>query len=180
MSKKFVTVILLIAVLFVVAILFFDVGRGGEPSPAPVVSNFEECVAAGNPILESYPRICRTLEGKTFTETTPADPATIVRVTAPKPNDIIVSPVVITGEARGLWFFEASFPVRVLDENGIELGVGIAQAKSDWMTTNFVPFEATVVFRTSTTTFGTLVFQKDNPSGLPEHDAELRIPIRVK
>lgn len=31
------------------------------------VSNFEECVAAGNPVMESYPRQCRHGE-KTFVE----------------------------------------------------------------------------------------------------------------
>ena len=31
-------------------------------------SNFDECVQAGYPVMESYPRQCRTPEGKTFTE----------------------------------------------------------------------------------------------------------------
>lgn len=31
------------------------------------VNNFEECVSAGNPVMESYPRQCRS-DGKTFTE----------------------------------------------------------------------------------------------------------------
>lgn len=33
------------------------------------VESFEECVAAGNPVLESYPRQCRTDDGKNFVET---------------------------------------------------------------------------------------------------------------
>ena len=32
------------------------------------ITNFEECVAAGNPVMESYPRQCRTEDGQTFTE----------------------------------------------------------------------------------------------------------------
>jgi hypothetical protein len=31
------------------------------------ISSFEECVAQGNPVLESYPRQC-TADGKTFVE----------------------------------------------------------------------------------------------------------------
>lgn len=37
-----------------------------EP-PAPTVTNFEECIAAGNPAMESYPRQCRHGD-RTFTE----------------------------------------------------------------------------------------------------------------
>jgi len=28
------------------------------------INNFEECIAAGNPAMESYPRQCRTADGK--------------------------------------------------------------------------------------------------------------------
>lgn len=33
----------------------------------PAITNFEECAAAGNPIMESYPRQCRA-DGQTFVE----------------------------------------------------------------------------------------------------------------
>ncbi len=32
------------------------------------IENFEDCVAAGNPVMESYPRQCRTSDGKNFVE----------------------------------------------------------------------------------------------------------------
>jgi hypothetical protein len=32
------------------------------------INNFEECVSAGNPIMESYPRQCRTVDGQHFVE----------------------------------------------------------------------------------------------------------------
>jgi hypothetical protein len=31
------------------------------------ITNFEECVAAGNPVMESHPRQCR-VDGQTFVE----------------------------------------------------------------------------------------------------------------
>lgn len=102
----------------------------------------------------------------------------LIRVTSPAPNSIVRSPLVITGEARGNWYFEASFPVKMLDANGRVLGEHYAEAQGDWMTTNFVPFRATFNFATSTTETGMLVLEKDNPSGLPQNDAEIRIPIR--
>lgn len=102
----------------------------------------------------------------------------MVRLTSPLTNSIITSPLTVTGEARGNWYFEASFPVKVLDGNGKVLGQVPAQAQGDWMTTEFVPFSATVPFTTPTTATGYLVLEKDNPSGLPENAAELSVPIR--
>ncbi len=104
----------------------------------------------------------------------------LIRVASPKPGSIITSPLEIRGEARGIWFFEASFPVRLLDGNGSEIVRDHAEAESDWMTENFVPFRAILNFRTSNTREGTLILEKDNPSGLPENDDELRIPIRFR
>ncbi len=37
------------------------------------ITNFEECVAAGNPVMESYPRQCQA-DGRTFVEDV-AEPA---------------------------------------------------------------------------------------------------------
>ncbi len=101
-----------------------------------------------------------------------------VRVTAPLPVSVVTSPLMVTGEARGTWYFEASFPVTVRDANDQVLGTGVAQAQGEWMTIEFVPFQVTVSFNTSSTSNGFLVLHKDNPSGLPENDAEVRIPIR--
>ena len=38
-----------------------------EPTEETEITNFEECVAAGNPVMESYPRQC-TADGQTFVE----------------------------------------------------------------------------------------------------------------
>lgn len=103
--------------------------------------------------------------------------SSLIRVTSPSPGAVVRSPLSITGKARGNWYFEASFPVKILDGNGRELGVSYAQAQGDWMTTDFVPFRAFLSFGTSTTVNGTLVLEKDNPSGLPEQANEIRIPI---
>ena len=36
--------------------------------PCGEITSFEECVAAGNPVMESYPRQCRTEDGNLFVE----------------------------------------------------------------------------------------------------------------
>lgn len=100
-----------------------------------------------------------------------------VRVFEPLSGDAISSPLAVRGEARGTWYFEASFPVRLLDANGNELAVTPAQAQGEWMTEDYVAFSAELSFQPSSTETGTLVLEKDNPSGLPEHADEIRIPI---
>ena len=100
-----------------------------------------------------------------------------ISVTTPAPNALVTSPLTVTGEARGTWYFEASFPVELFDANGLMLAQVPAQAQGEWMTTDFVPFSVTLTFSVPTTKTGTLVLKKDNPSGLPEFDDELRIPV---
>jgi spore germination protein GerM len=107
---------------------------------------------------------------------TPTDES--IKVSTPAPNSDVASPLKITGDARGTWFFEASFPVKLLDANNKILAQGVAQAKGDWMTENFVPFETSLEFVKPTTNTGTLVLSKDNPSGLPENDKSVSIPIK--
>lgn len=92
----------------------------------------------------------------------------------------IQSPLGITGKARGYWFFEASFPIKLYDKSGNLIATAIAQAQSDWMTEDFVPFNAQLVFEVLEEQAGELVFEKDNPSGMPEHADELRFSVTMK
>ncbi len=123
--------------------------------------------------------IATTTPRGTSTTTTPIQNS-MIRVTSPLPNSLVKSPITVTGEARGGWYFEASFPVKIYDANGKLLGQAPAQAQGEWMTNNFVPFKATFNFATSTTATGVIVFEKDNPSGLPENDAQVRVPVRFE
>lgn len=96
------------------------------------------------------------------------------------PGDEISSPLVIEGKVPGTWYFEASFPVRILDGDQKEIAVVPAQAEGEWMTENPVPFKVMLTFAKPPTEIGTVVLEKDNPSGLAENAAEVRIPIRFK
>lgn len=103
--------------------------------------------------------------------------ASQVKVSTPAKGEKITSPLAVTGSAPGPWFFEASFPVAIEDERGVVLGTGIAQAQSDWMTTDLVPFSASITFTTAGATSGFLVLRRDNPSGDPRFDAQVKIPV---
>src|SRR6056297_2808827 len=45
----------------------------------------------------------------------------IIRVSNPVKNKVISSPLKIKGAARGGWYFEASFPIKLIDGNGEEV-----------------------------------------------------------
>jgi len=104
----------------------------------------------------------------------------LVNLESPKPNSIIRSPLEVVGEVAGFWFFEADFPIKILDANENELGIGIAQAIGPSMTVSLVPFEATVEFKYSPTPTGFLILEKDNPTGFEENDQEIRYPVRFR
>lgn len=103
-----------------------------------------------------------------------------ILVTMPKYNDEVESPLTVRGQAPGSWFFEGTFPVRVEDANGAVLGRGNVTADADWMQTGLVSFHGTVTFDPSTTNSGFVIFAKDNPSGLPANDREIRVPCFFK
>ena len=105
-----------------------------------------------------------------------------IKIYSPESGQTLSFPLAIEGQARGSWYFEASFPIKLLDSaSEKELAVAFAQAQADWMTGNFVPFKAVIDLsflpEIPETSEGILVFQKDNPSGLPENDKEIRVPV---
>ncbi len=104
-----------------------------------------------------------------------------ITVEAPLPGAVISSPLKIHGRARGTWFFEGDFPLILKDHRSRVIARGYVTARGEWMTPNFVPFEGTINFEKPTTGGrGTLVFKKDNPTGRPELDDSLELPVYFK
>ena len=61
----------------------------------------------------------------------------------------------------------------VQDTDGNVIAQGHAEAQSNWMTEDFVPYIATLTFVVPAgVTDGVLYLRKDNPSGLPANDDE--------
>lgn len=117
-----------------------------------------------------------------------ASKSDLIKVDFPKPISVINSPLVVKGEARGTWYFEGDFPITLVDWDGRIIAESHASfifdpndPESTWMTEEFVPFEGTIEFDLSEENRvynrGAIIFQKDNPSGLSEHDDALEIPI---
>ena len=210
MSKQLRNIILVIVfVLAAVFVLRFVIGgdednwlcennqwvKHGNPTAAmpatgcgPVIDNFDDCVAAGNIVMEIYPEQCRTADGRTFTKNigNELEKTDLIQVDNPRPNASVASPLEISGRARGSWFFEGDFPITITDANGKELGTAIAQAQSNgsagspqgWMTEEFVPFTAQLDFAVPVSDQGTLTLEKNNPSGLTANNDQLIIPVK--
>jgi Immunoglobulin-like domain of bacterial spore germination len=131
---------------------------------------------------------CRSADKNVSSQQTVGDsagqvnPATLeykdlITVEDPHRGQIVSSPLAVHGKARGTWYSEGSFPVILLDAAGDTLATKPAAANGEWMTENYVPFLAVLTFAT-TADSGTLVLKKDNPSGEPLRDDEVRLPIR--
>jgi hypothetical protein len=117
------------------------------------------------------------MDGGTSTSTI-GNVSDMLRVTTPTDNAVVTSPLHVSGEARGNWYFEGSFPVEVRNADGEVLAQVPAPALGDWMTEAFVPFEVSVSFDVGTATSGVVRFIRDNPSGLSEFDTLLEVPVR--
>src|SRR3989338_2326525 len=78
------------------------------------------------------------------TNNNPPQDTADVRNISVKAGDTVQPPLTITGEARGSWFFEASFPIKVIDQDGNVLANSYVQAQSEWMTADYVPFQGEI------------------------------------
>ncbi len=99
-------------------------------------------------------------------------------ISSPEPNQTISSPLVIEGEAIGKWYFEGAFLVRLMDEEGKELAIAPVTATEEWMTEEPVPFVADLEFEPGEAAAGKLIFENDNPSGLPENALSFELPVQ--
>ena len=104
-----------------------------------------------------------------------------ITVLYPKEGQEVRSPLKVSGKARGTWFFEGSFPIQLVDTNGSIIATSIATSSSDWMTEDFIDFSSEITFVKPTSTKDVLlVLKKDNPSGKPELDQSILIPVILK
>ncbi len=166
MAKRKLIIIGILILMGILAVFVLRFFVGGDEDTWLCVNG--EWIKHGNPSAAKPTEGC----GETQKESD-------VVVISPQPNEVITSPVTVEGKAKGNWFFEAVAPVRLLNDKGQELASTHIDALSDWMTTDYVPFKAELKFSVSATTSGVLVFNNDNPSGLPEKSKEFRVPVII-
>ncbi|MDP3645643.1 MAG: hypothetical protein Q8R25_00995 [bacterium] len=66
MEMKTTSLIVLAIILSVIAGVLLKISSVVQEYRFAQIASYEECVAAGNPIMESYPTQCRTPDGRTF------------------------------------------------------------------------------------------------------------------
>lgn len=160
-----IVIVLLLIIIALLAWLAFV-----KPVQAPVV-----------PMATSTPAVTQTPDETPATTTEVPKPLhEKINVSSPKANASVAKKFTIIGKAPGNWFFEASAPYMVTTPEGDKIAQGTLRAIGDWMTTNLVDFKADVSINPAYSGPATLVLLKDNPSGMPENDDSLEIPITIQ
>lgn len=107
----------------------------------------------------------------------PSDQVTIMSPNLQLP---VKSPLSIHGSVSGTFFSEGVFPVVLRDTTGHEIARALAHADGEWMTTDTVPFTVQLEYKAKPGTKAVLVFEKDNPSGLPENDHSQEFTVTLQ
>lgn len=162
---SFYSVLIILAVLAAVVLIK---GLSGEDG---WICQDGVWIRHGNPSAPEPEQACGEVVNKIQPE---------IVIYSPLRGQAIKSPLTVKGEARGNWYFEAVFPVRLIDDKGTELAAGQARATGDWMTDQLVPFEANISFNASAASAGTLILKNDNPSGMPEKEKQAVVPVIFK
>ncbi|MEN9649511.1 MAG: hypothetical protein RL094_478 [Candidatus Parcubacteria bacterium] len=164
MSKKSIIVVVILIVLGYIGYQVAVVPHPGwNTNPVPLTST-----STGDTSTPSKP----------VSTSTPTTAVQGLKVSTPGVNQVVGSPLHIKGQANGGWYFEGTFPVTLLDAKKKVLATGIAKSKGDWATSTLTDFEFDLIFPIPTTQTGTLVFERDNPSGLPQNGEQYVVPVR--
>jgi hypothetical protein len=110
------------------------------------------------------------------------DKIILLQLTSPIYNNTVTSPLIIQGQARGYWFFEATSPIMLTDWDGKIIASHYMEAEGEWMTEDLVSFKGILDFENPSwdadfSKRGTLILYKHNASGLPEHDDAVEITV---
>ncbi len=155
---KIVAIALAVIIIVLVGVLFF---YNPAAAPVPPASPFS---SSNSPLALVSP-----------------DGALAIATSSLKAGQLVQPPLRLEGTVTGGgWFFEATFPIRIVDADGTVLGTTTARAEGDWVSTGTVPWSAMLDFGAAHSATGTVVFMSDNPSGDPAKAKVFSVPIRFK
>ncbi len=159
--KKAIIAILAVAIVVGVAVLGYQKFKPAVPA-TPAASS-------SAPVVTPAP-----------VDQTPVAPKVGLIVNAPKKNDIVTSPLTISGYVNGdSWNgFEGQVGgVTLEDSAGHVLAQGPLTATTEWTTTT-VYFATSLQFSAPATKTGQLIFRNENASGMPERDRQFILPVK--
>lgn len=163
MNRNFIVIILIAATAFGLLLILYI---NQNPTPTPTSNP--------NPTPAAFTSPAPNLSPSPALDTSPTPPQSTGSEAVVVPQAILTqtltSPLTIEGQALGSWYFEGQFSVVLTDWDGLIIAQAQAQAQGDWMQEGYVPFTATLTFDPpGISSRGALIFQKANPSGLPQN-----------
>ncbi|PIR94510.1 hypothetical protein COT97_01020 [Candidatus Falkowbacteria bacterium CG10_big_fil_rev_8_21_14_0_10_39_11] len=165
MNKNYLLLIVIVCLAALIGVLSFILfaNQANSPDVDSVVDGTQvEVVTPSSPT--SIPATDPTSTPDEPVVTVPSD---LIIIDTPKFQDTVSNPIQFSGQARGSFYFEGDFPVRLQTPGGDVIATGVASAQGDWMTDDFVPFSGEIVFNHSDIVDSrmNLVFERNNPSG---------------
>lgn len=159
-KRKIILIVIVVLILIVASLRFFS-------QEDDWICQNGEWIKHGNPEEPKPEELCGVQKG--------------LVVSSPKPDEVISSPLTITGYVNGEnWIvFEAQTgTVELQDANGKMMAFGLLTATDeDWMKP-LVNFSSTMEFSRATSETGVLIFRNENPSGESEREREIRLPVK--
>lgn len=145
------------------------------------VSSFDECAAAGYAVIDSLPARCLDSESTVHTE----DVGNIVemqdqiKITAPSRNTVIISPLVVTGEARKEWFTRGEMLGLIVADDDVVLGKIVLEIEKGHEAEAWREFSGKIEWslRDTDALKGTIVLKK---AGAVGEKNEIRMPIFLR
>lgn len=101
-----------------------------------------------------------------------------ITITSPPPFGEVSETLIVTGDAKGTYFFEGDFPVEIFLENG-EIINHYATAQGEWMTEDFVPFKLEIDISHLAPQEILVKFHRNNPSENRSLDMVLELPLLI-
>lgn len=131
-------------------------------------------------ILFTTPVPTTPATGSTSSPQTAAPLHAQVTVTTPTANATLSHSFEVAGTAPNQWFNEAVFPIQVRDPNDNLIGASQGQAQGDWTQPGLVTFTSHMTVDSTYEGPANLILLKDNPSGLPQNDDSVTVPIVIQ
>ncbi|TCZ65299.1 Gmad2 immunoglobulin-like domain-containing protein [Flaviaesturariibacter aridisoli] len=156
----------------VLAVVLVACGPGnGHPEAKDTVSL--------GPVAADTPRRVPPAAPAPGKDTDTVAPADSPQLRGLRAGDTLRSPARIEGTARGTWYFEGQFVLKLYDSLNRLLALIPARATTDWMTEEYVPFRGVLEWKKYSGR-GMLVLEADNPSGDEERAKRLKVGVWLK
>jgi len=176
--------------LVIVLLIFMVLVAGGlyaymtfvKAKVPTVILTFEDCLNAGQLVVNTIPRECHTKKGEIYIEEdNHVALLDTIEVTEPKPYALVSSPFKVEGKAKGVWYGNNRLTVKLVDENNNPIVEKSMFALGNVTRDAMIAFTGAINFQVPATVVrGKLLIQKVNIEDLGVKNGPLVIPVKFK